>query len=174
MKAVHAGHRVATIKVRRRGYISRHSFTYSIASTSRHLSVTAQQPANKNCPRPASTKASVLHCGCRSFFSSTTRPTTKATCERPIMSNPQRPPLSSHSSAESRPYGDPFGDAGPPQIHFQEPQIPERGGMPQPFESTTSLPHEFGGQSANYPDDEEEKLPLTGNQGFVGGLYPPG
>lgn len=84
MKAVHAGHRVATIKVRRRGYISRHSFTYSIASTSRHSSATAQQPANKNCPRPASTKASVLHCGCRSFFSSTARPTTKATCERPL------------------------------------------------------------------------------------------
>lgn len=91
------------------------------------------------------------------------------------MSNPQRPPLSTQSSAESRPYGDPFSDTGAPQIHFQEPDLAQRGGMPRPFESTTSLPHEFGGQSANFPeDDEEEKLPLTGNQGFVGGLYPPG
>lgn len=88
------------------------------------------------------------------------------------MSNPQRPPLSTQSSADSRPYGDPFSDSSAPQIRFQEPDI---HGMPRPFESTTSLPQEFGGQSANYPqDDEDEKLPLTGNQGFVGGLYPPG
>ena len=44
--------------------------------------------------------------------------------------------------------------------------------MPTPFQSTTSLPHEFGGQGGY--EDEEEKVPLTGDQGFVGGLYPPG
>lgn len=43
--------------------------------------------------------------------------------------------------------------------------------MPTPFQSSTSLPQEFGGQGY---EDEEEKVPLTGDQGFVGGLYPPG
>ena len=45
--------------------------------------------------------------------------------------------------------------------------------MPTPYQSTTSLPQEFGARSG-YPADEEEKVPLTGDPGFVGGLYPPG
>ena len=87
--------------------------------------------------------------------------------------NPNHP--YQQDSAQSRgSYGDPFGDGnhGAPQIHFQEPQRPPRG-SPQlrPFESSTTLPHEFGGQHDDY---DEEKLPLTNNQDFVGGLYPPG
>lgn len=88
------------------------------------------------------------------------------------MANPQRPTFSSQNSTDSH-YSnrDPFSD-GQPRIQFQEPTIPPRG-MPQPYESSTSLPHEFGGQQA-YDMGEEEKVPLTGDQGFVGGLYPPG
>ena len=82
----------------------------------------------------------------------------------------QRPPMSTHSSSDGH-YGegDPFGD-GQPRIQFSEPSIPRRG-IPQAYESTTTLPNEFGGQQFV---DEEEKVPLTGDQGFVGGLYPPG
>ena len=70
------------------------------------------------------------------------------------------------------PYGDPFADRRP-GLTFQEPTIPPR--EPRPFESTASLPHEFGGPGPGFNDeDNEEMLPLTGNQGFVGGLYPPG
>ncbi|EJD01146.1 chitin synthase [Fomitiporia mediterranea MF3/22] len=86
------------------------------------------------------------------------------------MSNPRRPPLSTHSSFSEQ-GRDPFSD-GQPRIQFVEPPVPQRG-VTQPFQSTASLPHEFGG-NGGYDDDEEEKVPLTGDQGFVGGLYPPG
>lgn len=89
------------------------------------------------------------------------------------MANPQRPTMSSHSSTETYGDRDPFSD-GHPRIQFQDPPVPQRGGMPQPFESSTSLPQEFGGHTYNDLEDEEEKVPLTGDQGFVGGLYPPG
>ncbi|KAH7916086.1 glycosyltransferase family 2 protein [Hygrophoropsis aurantiaca] len=72
-------------------------------------------------------------------------------------------------------YGDPFADR-PRQTHFQEPSRPYEstaslGG--QPFESTTTLPREFGG---TYGDDEyAEKIPLTGGESYTGGAYyPPG
>ncbi|KAL5508261.1 CHS1_1 [Sanghuangporus vaninii] len=89
------------------------------------------------------------------------------------MSGPQRPPLSSHSSTETFSDRDPFSDRHP-RIQFQDPPVPQRN-MPTPYQSTASLPQEFGGRSAyNDGDDEEEKVPLTGDPGFVGGLYPPG
>jgi chitin synthase len=59
---------------------------------------------------------------------------------------------------------DPFADG----LHarFQEP-------MPRPYESTASLPQDFGGQGQQYDDEEEiEKQPLTG--GAAPGFYPPG
>ena len=81
--------------------------------------------------------------------------------------------MSTHSSTDTYTDRDPFSD-GQPRIQFQEPPIPQRG-IPQPYESATSLPHEFGGQAVySSLDNEEEKVPLTGDQGFVGGLYPPG
>ncbi|THV08600.1 glycosyltransferase family 2 protein [Dendrothele bispora CBS 962.96] len=45
--------------------------------------------------------------------------------------------------------------------------------MPRPFESSTSIPTEFGGHS-QFEEDEVEKQPLTGGQTFAGGFYPPG
>ena len=60
---------------------------------------------------------------------------------------------------------DPFSDG--PHAHFQEP-------VPRPYESTASLPQDFGGHGQQYDDDEEiEKQPLTGGQ-VAGGFYPPG
>ncbi|TFK55464.1 glycosyltransferase family 2 protein [Heliocybe sulcata] len=78
-----------------------------------------------------------------------------------------RPPLRPTASATSlgSDYGDPFADR-PRHIQLQDP-------MPRPFESTTTLPHEFGARGAEPFDDEEEKLPLTGGQPFSGGFYPP-
>ncbi|EED81458.1 predicted protein [Postia placenta Mad-698-R] len=55
-------------------------------------------------------------------------------------------------------------DRPPRQVAFQEPNMAA-------YESTASLPHEFGGMGSNYDDEEVEKLPLTAAQG---GLYPPG
>ena len=91
------------------------------------------------------------------------------------MSGSQRPPLSHQSSSETfSDRGDPFSDRQP-RIQFQDPPVPQRGAMPTPYQSSTSLPHEFGGRPGyNLQDDEEEKVPLTGDPGFVGGLYPPG
>ncbi|KAH9077145.1 chitin synthase [Lactarius deliciosus] len=43
---------------------------------------------------------------------------------------------------------------------------------PRPFDSTTSLPQDFG-QARQYEDDELEKQPLTGGN-TAGGFYPPG
>lgn len=69
--------------------------------------------------------------------------------------------------------GDPFADR-PRQTHFQEP-APRvyDSASGSPFESTTTLPREFG---ANYVDEDyAEKLPLTGGDGYnPGGFYPPG
>lgn len=60
---------------------------------------------------------------------------------------------------------DPFADGH--HLRFQEPQ-------PRPFESTTSLPQDFGGRGGQYDEDEElEKQPLTGGN-VAGGFYPPG
>ncbi|KAG2754720.1 glycosyltransferase family 2 protein [Suillus brevipes Sb2] len=69
--------------------------------------------------------------------------------------------------------GDPFADR-PRQTHFQEP-APRvyDSASGSPFESTTTLPREFG---ANYVDEDyAEKLPLTGGDSYnPGGFYPPG
>ncbi|KAG2056473.1 glycosyltransferase family 2 protein [Suillus hirtellus] len=68
---------------------------------------------------------------------------------------------------------DPFADR-PRQTHFQEP-APRvyDSASGSPFESTTTLPREFG---ANYVDEDyAEKLPLTGGDSYnPGGFYPPG
>ncbi|TCD70431.1 Chitin synthase, class 2 [Steccherinum ochraceum] len=88
------------------------------------------------------------------------------------MAEDKRPPLPSFSSNTSQTSftsdvhpNDPFADR-PRALAFQEPQ-------PRPYESTASLPHEFGGIGSNYDDsDTEEKIPLTSAPG--GGLYPPG
>jgi chitin synthase len=60
---------------------------------------------------------------------------------------------------------DPFADR-PRALHFQEPQV-------APFDSTVSLPHDFGAQNRPYEDEEVEKQPLTGGN-VPGGFYPPG
>ncbi|KII94830.1 glycosyltransferase family 2 protein [Plicaturopsis crispa FD-325 SS-3] len=87
-----------------------------------------------------------------------------------------RRPSPSHADSET-PYGDPFADR-PRQTTFAEPQprpYDSTTSLARPFESTTSLPGEFGGQGGNYSDDEyAEKLPLTGENNFQGGFYPPG
>jgi hypothetical protein len=76
-----------------------------------------------------------------------------------------RTPLDSVSSREPGHTPDPFLDR-PRVLQFQDPQ-------PRPFESTTSLPQEFGIHNRPYDDDEIEKLPLTGGN-VPGGFYPPG
>ncbi|KAE9410457.1 glycosyltransferase family 2 protein [Gymnopus androsaceus JB14] len=81
-----------------------------------------------------------------------------------------RPPLRSVSSNNSNAtsYGDPFADR-PRQAQFVEPERPYRN--PQGFESTASIPQEFGGR--DYDEDEYlEKQPLTAGQ-YAGGFYPP-
>ncbi|EGN93079.1 glycosyltransferase family 2 protein [Serpula lacrymans var. lacrymans S7.3] len=83
-----------------------------------------------------------------------------------------RPPLPS-ASLHDEPYSDPFADR-PRQTHFQEPARPYESAVSlnQPFESTATLPREFGG---NYADDDyAEKIPLTGGDGYNGAYYPPG
>ncbi|CAL1701071.1 unnamed protein product [Somion occarium] len=88
------------------------------------------------------------------------------------MAEDKRPPLPSLSSQTSvssvgdnyHEIQDPFADR-PRQLNFQEPS-------PRPYDSTLSLPQEFGGSGTNYDDESEsEKIPLTSNQ--AGGLYPP-
>ncbi|KAH8106018.1 glycosyltransferase family 2 protein [Cristinia sonorae] len=87
------------------------------------------------------------------------------------MAEDKRPTLPSFNSNASQvsltdDTHDPFRDR-PHGLTFQEPS-------PRPFDSTVSLPHEFGGIPSNYEeDDEQEKVPLT-SQGYTGGLYPPG
>ncbi|KAF7433398.1 Chitin synthase, class 2 [Pleurotus ostreatus] len=86
----------------------------------------------------------------------------------------QRPPLPSVSSYNSRGegLGDPFADR-PRQTQFSEPPHPYHG-APQGYESSVTLPQEFGAQG-NYDDDEYlEKQPLNANPSFAGGFYPPG
>ena len=81
-----------------------------------------------------------------------------------------RPLTPEHSIDEHSTYDNPFEETRP-RLQFQEPQAPHR--EPRPFESSTSLPQDFGA-NPTYPEHyDEETLPLTGNQGFVGGLYPP-
>lgn len=86
---------------------------------------------------------------------------------------PQFP--SANSSTRGEGYGDPFADR-PRQTTFAEPERPFHGSPspgPRPFESTTTLPTEFGGQET-YDDDEYiEKQPLNAGGSFTGGFYPP-
>ncbi|KIL70098.1 glycosyltransferase family 2 protein [Amanita muscaria Koide BX008] len=76
--------------------------------------------------------------------------------------------------ADGRPptdgYTDPFSDR-PRHAHFVEPERPyaSHSPSPRPYESTTTLAQDFGGQAAYEDDDFVEKQPL--NQG--GGFYPP-
>lgn len=84
------------------------------------------------------------------------------------MAEEHRPPLPSYASQSSvtlSDNGNPFADHPARQVAFQEPRM-------SAYESTASLPQEFGGMGSNYDEDEVEKLPLTAAQG--GGLYPPG
>jgi len=76
-----------------------------------------------------------------------------------------RPPPTSLSSHDEDHLSDPFADR-PRALQFQEPQ-------PRPFDSTASLPQEFGAQGHPYEDEEIEKQPLTGGN-VAGGFYPPG
>jgi len=71
-----------------------------------------------------------------------------------------RPPLGSLPSNIS----DPFADR-PRALQFEEPP-------PRAFDSTVSLPQDFGGQGRPYDEEELEKQPLTGG-GNVSGFYPP-
>ena len=76
-----------------------------------------------------------------------------------------RPPPGSLSSHDSDHTLDPFADR-PRALQFQEPQV-------APFDSTLSLPQDFGAQNRPYEDEEIEKQPLTGGN-VPGGFYPPG
>lgn len=91
---------------------------------------------------------------------------------RSLQSYPAPTLMSSPSQRE--PYGDPFADR-PRQTHFQEP--PPRSynsATNSPFESTTTLPRDFGG-AAYGDEDYAEKLPLTAGESFnAGAYYPPG
>ena len=87
------------------------------------------------------------------------------------MAEDKRPTLPSFASQTSfsDTLNDPFSDG------------PTRGGLtiqqpvPSPYESTVSLPQEFGMHGGyNDEDDEVEKVPLTSSQGMSGSLYPPG
>ena len=80
------------------------------------------------------------------------------------MAEDHRPPLPSYNSlGSSSDHGDPFADR-PRQVNFTEPSM-------SAYESSVSLPHEFGGMGGGYEDEEVEKLPLTA---AAGTLYPPG
>ncbi|KAI0729316.1 glycosyltransferase family 2 protein [Fomitopsis betulina] len=80
------------------------------------------------------------------------------------MADDHRPPLPSYSSlGSSSDHGDPFADR-PRQVNFTEPSM-------SAYESSVSLPNEFGGMGGGYEDEEVEKLPLTA---AAGALYPPG
>ncbi|KAH9938331.1 glycosyltransferase family 2 protein [Fomitopsis serialis] len=80
------------------------------------------------------------------------------------MAEDHRPPLPSYHSQNSvSDHGDPFADR-PRHVNFQEPAM-------SAYESSVSLPQEFGGMGGGYDDDDVEKLPLTA---APGSLYPPG
>ncbi|KIK65305.1 glycosyltransferase family 2 protein [Collybiopsis luxurians FD-317 M1] len=85
-----------------------------------------------------------------------------------------RPPFGSVTShnSDSTAYGDPFADR-PRQAQFVEPERPFHPNNSQAFESTTSIPQEFGGRDYNDEDDYLEKQPLTAGQTYPGGFYPP-
>ncbi|KXN83665.1 Chitin synthase 1 [Leucoagaricus sp. SymC.cos] len=88
---------------------------------------------------------------------------------------PQFPSANSQNRGEQ--YGDPFADR-PRQTTFAEPERPYHGSPSpglRPFESTSTLPQEFGGQDGTYDDDDYvEKQPLNAGGSFTGGFYPPG
>lgn len=91
-----------------------------------------------------------------------------------MANRPPLPSVSSHNTDDT--YADPFADR-PRQTHFTEPQhpYPSQSSMPRPFESTATLPQEFGARDQPYDEDEYiEKQPLTSGQAFAGGFYPPG
>ncbi|KAI6164829.1 glycosyltransferase family 2 protein [Pisolithus thermaeus] len=75
------------------------------------------------------------------------------------------------ASPQDGSYGDPFADR-PRRTHFQEPVRTYDHPQGSPFESTTTLPRDFG---TNYTDEDySEKLPLTGEGSYnAGGFYPP-
>jgi chitin synthase len=75
----------------------------------------------------------------------------------------------------SDPYGDPFSDPAHPsrQTRFAlQDNSFQAGNMLRQYDSTTTLPLN---SSAHEYDDEEyvEKQPLTDDQNFAGGFYPP-
>lgn len=86
---------------------------------------------------------------------------------------PQFPSANSQAGGEQ--FGDPFADR-PRQTHFTEPERPYHNSPspgPRAFESTTTLPQEFGAGD-NYDDDDYiEKQPLNAGGTFTGGFYPP-
>jgi chitin synthase len=89
---------------------------------------------------------------------------------------PQFPPSNPPNRGEGL---DPFADR-PHQITFTEPEPPYRGSphgspgsVPRPFESTATLPSEFGGQETYDDEDYIEKQPLNAGGSFTGGFYPP-
>ncbi|KAI9452078.1 chitin synthase [Russula earlei] len=75
-----------------------------------------------------------------------------------------RPPLGSLSPHDSDQNSNPFADR-PRLLQFEEP-------TPRAFDSTVSLPQDFGGQGRPYDEEEVEKQPLTGGN-VPGGFYPP-
>jgi len=96
------------------------------------------------------------------------------------MDSRQPPSVSSHSTYVEE---DPFADGNTntrQRLQFSEPQHPypssrnlSPASMPRPFESSSSIPGEFGGHG-QFEEDEVEKQPLTAGQAFTGGFYPPG
>jgi hypothetical protein len=116
------------------------------------VSVTARDQTNVSLPRYRVKTKRGLVCGAQQL------PISPCFLRPSIMSD--RRPL---TQGDYTP--DPFADGH--HAHFQEP-------MPRPYESTTSLPQDFGGPGQQYDDEEAiEKQPLTGGN-VAGGFYPPG
>ncbi|KAF7332167.1 Chitin synthase [Mycena kentingensis (nom. inval.)] len=81
-----------------------------------------------------------------------------------------RPPLPSSSSYAVDPFENPQHSSAP-RPHFQEPAYP----APRPYDSSASLPHDYGHHDQYDDEDYIEKQPLAGGgEGFAGGFYPPG
>ncbi|KAK1224389.1 hypothetical protein PQX77_012685 [Marasmius sp. AFHP31] len=86
---------------------------------------------------------------------------------------PMPPSVNSHNSNE--PFGDPFADRqAAPQYTEPNHPYPSSSTLVRGYESTASLPREFGAREQYDDEDYVEKQPLTGTQGFSGGFYPPG
>ncbi|KAL0057777.1 Chitin synthase, class 1 [Marasmius tenuissimus] len=85
---------------------------------------------------------------------------------------PMPPSTSSHNSND--PFSDPFADrqAASRYIEPNHPN-PSSSTLVHPYESTASLPREFGAREQYDDEDYGEKQPLTGTEGFTGGFYPP-